>query len=125
MGSFRNKVGKVIWAVDPLLCLTPERLGRFGFAAILASPITNVKNFHSFNSRRTILPREEQIRVAAGLGVALLPVQAKKIPHENVAFRELNPKVMTESCIAWKGGNSSTALKAYINIVSDRGTRMR
>ena len=27
--------GKVISAVDPLLCLTPERLGAFGFNGIL------------------------------------------------------------------------------------------
>jgi DNA-binding transcriptional LysR family regulator len=63
--------------------------------------------------------------VAEGLGVALVPLQVKKIPHENVVFRELSPKVMTESCIVWKGSNSSTALKAYVNIVTDRGTRMR
>jgi DNA-binding transcriptional LysR family regulator len=63
--------------------------------------------------------------VAAGLGVALLPDQVKKLPHENVVFRELNPKVTTESCIAWKAENPSGALKAYVNIVGDRGTRMR
>jgi DNA-binding transcriptional LysR family regulator len=63
--------------------------------------------------------------VAAGLGVALLPDQVKKLPHENVVFRPLAPRVMTESCIAWKGDNPSPALKAYVNIVSDRGTRMR
>jgi len=63
--------------------------------------------------------------VAAGLGVALLPDQVKKLPHENVVFRPLTPRVRTESCIAWKGDNPSTALKAYLNIVSDRGTRMR
>jgi DNA-binding transcriptional LysR family regulator len=63
--------------------------------------------------------------VAAGLGVALLPDQAKKLPHENVLFRALTPTVMTESCIAWKKDNVSPALKAYIDIVSDRGTRMR
>ena len=63
--------------------------------------------------------------VAAGLGVALLPAQAEKIPHDNVVFRELRPHVLTESCIAWNGDNSSNALKAYINIVSDRGIRMR
>jgi DNA-binding transcriptional LysR family regulator len=63
--------------------------------------------------------------VAAGLGVALLPDQAKKLPHENVLFRSLTPTVVTESCIAWKEDNSSPALKAYIDIVSDRDTRMR
>jgi DNA-binding transcriptional LysR family regulator len=63
--------------------------------------------------------------IAKGLGVALLPVQAKRIPHDNVVFRELRPRILTESCIAWKGDNPSTALKAYIKIVSDRGTRMR
>ncbi len=40
--------------------------------------------------------------VAAGLGVALLPDQAKKLPHENVLFRTLIPAVMTEYCIAWR-----------------------
>ncbi len=63
--------------------------------------------------------------VAAGLGVALLPDQIKKLPHEDVVFRKLSPKVVTESCIAWKSENPSPALKAYINIVRDRGTRMR
>jgi len=63
--------------------------------------------------------------VAAGLGVALMPDQAKKLPHDDVVFRHLSTKVTTESCIAWKGDNSSPALKAYIDIVSNRGTRMR
>ena len=63
--------------------------------------------------------------VAAGLGVALLPDQVKKLPHEDVVFRPLTPRVMTESCIAWRGDNPSAALKAYVNIVSDRRTRMR
>ena len=63
--------------------------------------------------------------VAAGLGVALLPDQVKRLPHDSVVFRELNPTVKTESCIAWKTDNSSVALKAYVSIVSDRGVRMR
>jgi len=63
--------------------------------------------------------------VAAGLGVALLPEQVRKLPHDDVVFRELNPRITTESCIAWNADNTSSALKAYINIVSDRGTRMR
>src|SRR5438046_6626438 len=63
--------------------------------------------------------------VAAGLGVALLPDQVKKLPHDSVVFRELSPPVKTESCIAWKTDNPSVALKAYVNIVSDRGVRMR
>jgi len=63
--------------------------------------------------------------VAAGLGVALLPDQMKKLPHDSVVFRELNPPVKIESCIAWKTDNPSVALKAYVNIVTDRGVRMR
>lgn len=63
--------------------------------------------------------------VAAGLGVALMPDQAKKLPHDYVVFRHLSDKVTTESCIAWKGDNPSPALKAYIDIINDRGTRMR
>jgi DNA-binding transcriptional LysR family regulator len=63
--------------------------------------------------------------VAAGLGVALLPDQVKKLPHDSVVFRELTPLVKTESCIAWKTDNPSVALKAYVSIVSDRAVRMR
>lgn len=63
--------------------------------------------------------------VGAGLGVALLPDQVKKLPHDSVVFRELIPAVKTESCIAWKADNPSIALKAYINIVTDGDVRMR
>lgn len=63
--------------------------------------------------------------VAAGLGVALLPDQVRKLPHASVVFRELDPPVKTESCIAWKANNPSPALKAYLNIMSDHGVRMR
>jgi len=63
--------------------------------------------------------------VAAGLGVALLPDQVKKLPHDSVVFHELTPPVMTESCIAWQADNPSDALKAYISIVENRGIRMR
>jgi DNA-binding transcriptional LysR family regulator len=63
--------------------------------------------------------------VAAGLGVALLPEQVKKLPHESVIFRPLKPPVATESCIAWKRGNPSAALKAYVQVVSEVGSSMR
>ena len=63
--------------------------------------------------------------VAAGLGVALLPSEVRKFPHQDVLFRPLNPAVETESCIAWKKGNASAALEAYIQIVADAGASMR
>jgi DNA-binding transcriptional LysR family regulator len=63
--------------------------------------------------------------VAAGLGVALLPEQVRNLPHASVVFRKLHPSVRTESCIAWKGDNPSAALRAYVEIVGDRGRRMR
>ena len=43
--------------------------------------------------------------VAAGLGVALVPEQLKKLEHENVVFRPLNPTVGTEGCVAWRTEN--------------------
>ena len=63
--------------------------------------------------------------VARGLGVALVPEQVKRLEHENVVFRPLNPTVRTEGCIAWKGENPSAALKAYVRIVEqvDRSIR--
>jgi DNA-binding transcriptional LysR family regulator len=63
--------------------------------------------------------------VGAGLGVALLPDQVEKLPHEDVVFRPLIPAVLTESCIAWKSKNTSTALKAYVEIVKERKPGVR
>jgi DNA-binding transcriptional LysR family regulator len=63
--------------------------------------------------------------VAAGLGVALVPEQLKKLEHQNVVFRLLNPTVATEGCVAWKGENRSAALQAYIRIVEQMGRSIR
>jgi DNA-binding transcriptional LysR family regulator len=63
--------------------------------------------------------------VAAGLGVALVPEQLKKLPHDNVVFRPLNPTVVTEGCVAWKNENPSAALQAYVQIVEQVGHSIR
>jgi DNA-binding transcriptional LysR family regulator len=63
--------------------------------------------------------------VAAGLGVALVPEQVKKLEHGNVVFRPLNPTVRTEGCVAWKSENPSVALKAYVQIVEQVGRSIR
>jgi DNA-binding transcriptional LysR family regulator len=55
--------------------------------------------------------------VAEGLGVTLAREQIKNIPHPGVAFRPLNPAVMTEYWLAWNRDNRSTALRDYIQIV--------
>ena len=61
--------------------------------------------------------------VGAGLGIALVPEQLKKLAHPNVVFRPITPKVMTESCIAWRGENGSAALHAYLDIVTASRSR--
>jgi DNA-binding transcriptional LysR family regulator len=63
--------------------------------------------------------------VSAGLGVALVPEQLKKLPHENVVFRPVTPAVATEACLAWKGENPSAPLKAYVEIVEHIGRSIR
>ena len=63
--------------------------------------------------------------VAAGLGVALVPEQLKKLEHENVVFRPLNPTVGTEGCVAWRSENRSAALQAYVQIVEQVGRSIR
>jgi DNA-binding transcriptional LysR family regulator len=55
--------------------------------------------------------------VAAGLGVAFVPEQLKRLEHDNVVFRSLSPKVGTEGCVAWRSENPSAALEAYVKIV--------
>jgi DNA-binding transcriptional LysR family regulator len=63
--------------------------------------------------------------VAAGLGVALAPEQLKKLEHDNVVFRSLNPAVGTEGCVAWKNENPSGALKAFVGIVEQVARSIR
>jgi len=63
--------------------------------------------------------------ISAGLGVALVPEQLKKLPHKNVVFRPVMPAVTTEACVAWKGENPSAALKAYVEIVERVGRSIR
>jgi DNA-binding transcriptional LysR family regulator len=55
--------------------------------------------------------------VAAGLGVALLPEQIKRLPHEGVIFRPLRQRLTSDSWAVWKRSNSSNCLKQYIQIV--------
>jgi DNA-binding transcriptional LysR family regulator len=57
--------------------------------------------------------------VAAGLGVALLPQQIKRLPHQGVKFLPLQRRLTTESWAVWEGNNSSDCLKQYIQIVKE------
>ena len=57
--------------------------------------------------------------VAAGLGVALLPQQIKRLPHEGVTFLPLRQPLTAESWAVWKGNNSSGCLKQYLQIVKE------
>ena len=63
--------------------------------------------------------------VAAGLGVAIVPEQLKRLEHEGVVFRPLDPIIMTEGCVAWRNESPSSALQAYIRIVEQSGTSIR
>ena len=63
--------------------------------------------------------------VAAGLGVAIVPEQLKRLEHEGVVFRPLNPMVMTEGCVAWRNRDPSPALQAYIGIVEQASSSIR
>ena len=57
--------------------------------------------------------------VAAGLGVALLPEQIKRLPHEGVTFLPLRRPLTAESWAVWKGTNGSGCLKQYLQIVKE------
>jgi len=63
--------------------------------------------------------------VGAGLGIAIVPEQLKKLDHENVVFRPLDTVILTEGCVAWRNENPSAALLAYIEIVEQAGSSIR
>jgi LysR family transcriptional regulator, benzoate and cis,cis-muconate-responsive activator of ben and cat genes len=62
--------------------------------------------------------------VADGLGVALMPEQFTRLPHEGVVFRPLHPPLYRESTIAWRADNHSISLKDYIQIVKSLSRSM-
>src|SRR5271165_557049 len=55
--------------------------------------------------------------VATGLGVALLPEQIKRLPHEGVIFLPLRRRLTADAWAIWKVNNSSGCLKQYVQIV--------
>jgi DNA-binding transcriptional LysR family regulator len=57
--------------------------------------------------------------VADGLGIALMPEQIARLPHEGVVFRPLSPPLRRESNIVWRSDNPSKPLKDYLQIVKD------
>jgi DNA-binding transcriptional LysR family regulator len=57
--------------------------------------------------------------VAAGLGVALLPEQIKRLPHEGTTFLPLQRRLTADSWAVWKAKNASGCLKQYIQIVKE------
>lgn len=57
--------------------------------------------------------------VADGLGIALMPEQIARLPHEGVVFRPLSPPLRRESNIVWRSDNASKPLKDYLQIVQD------
>ncbi|MDR3405858.1 MAG: LysR family substrate-binding domain-containing protein [Chthoniobacter sp.] len=63
--------------------------------------------------------------VADGLGVAMMPEQIARLPHERVVFRPLTPSLRRESSIAWRADNHSKALQDYIQIVKDLSRNAR
>ena len=57
--------------------------------------------------------------ISDGLGVALLPEQISRLPHDGAVFRPLTPPLRREATIAWRADNPSKPLKDYIQIVKD------
>jgi LysR family hca operon transcriptional activator len=56
--------------------------------------------------------------VRSGLGVAILPEQIKDVPHDNIVIKNVTPPIVFPSTIVWRKENSSTGLKAYLQVVT-------
>jgi LysR family transcriptional regulator, hca operon transcriptional activator len=56
--------------------------------------------------------------VRSGLGVAILPEQIKDVPHNNIVIKNVTPPILFPSTIVWRKDNSSTGLKAYLEVVN-------
>jgi DNA-binding transcriptional LysR family regulator len=77
-----------------------------------------------FNPRVIQLADNESIllqAVRSELGVAVLPDQVRKVPHERVVIRPITPAVVLRSSVAWKKDNPSPTLEAYLRTLQQVG----
>jgi len=63
--------------------------------------------------------------VRSELGVALLPEQIRNVPHQNLRIRNVTPQPLIDSAVAWRRGNPSPVLKAYLDTLEKVGSKMR
>jgi DNA-binding transcriptional LysR family regulator len=59
--------------------------------------------------------------VAAGFGVALVPLSVKYARRPGVVFRPLVGSPRTELFVAWRSNNGSTVLRAFLDVVRTVG----
>ena len=59
--------------------------------------------------------------VRSDLGIALLPDEIKKVRHQSVVIRAIEPSVFIGSSVAWKTDHPSAPLKSYLKIVTELG----
>jgi DNA-binding transcriptional LysR family regulator len=58
--------------------------------------------------------------VAAGIGVALVPLHLSELKHSGVAFRPLSPKspnVQLDIAVVWRSDNPSHALQLFLDFI--------
>lgn len=76
------------------------------------------------NVAQEISPLESQIGlVAAEVGIAIVPSVAQKFRLTEVEFRPLRERTAyVEFAMAWRKSNTSPAVRAFIDVLSSRGT---
>jgi len=61
--------------------------------------------------------------VAAAIGVAVVPASITNVRIEGVVYKALQPQSLTAMTLAWRGGDPSPVLHAFVEVV--RGVQAR
>lgn len=57
--------------------------------------------------------------VAAGIGIAFVPISTSKINHEDVVYRKLTEKVYKETAVAWNIGDNNPSVELFLSVIKE------
>ena len=70
-------------------------------------------------AQRTIQINTAISLVSAGMGIAIVPISAKNLPHEGVVYRPLEETAVSELLAAYRIGDDSRVLQNFLDVMHD------
>lgn len=110
--------------LEPMFFVGISETGRPGYRKWLTENCAKA-GFRPKVLQEVELDRPVLHAVATGIGVALLPEPAKRLPHANVVFRPISPPVITPFWVAWNDEKTFPEVQEFVKVVTGRGKNAR